>query len=103
MVEGLVRVTPRWSTVGVDDAGSAAPITGLPAPGNIVNVVPPLSANAPRLSAATPAVVARITPDPALVASVSALELLKNENVAALPVAPASASADSSKIEFDTV
>ena len=36
MVEGLLLVIPRWSSVGVVDAGSAAAITGLPAPGNIV-------------------------------------------------------------------
>jgi hypothetical protein len=102
MVDGLVRVTPRWSTVGVVDAGFAAPITGLPVPGNIVNVVPPLSVNAPRLSGATPAVSANITPEPELVGSYSALELLKNENVAALPVYPKSASPVSLKIEFTT-
>ena len=78
-------------------------MTGLPAPGNIVNVVPPLFASAPRLSGATPAVSANITPEPALVGSYSALELLKNENVAVLPVPPKSASPVSLKIEFDTV
>jgi hypothetical protein len=103
MVEGLVRVSPRWSTVGVDDAGFAAPMTGLPAPGNIVNVVPPLLANAPRLSGATPAVVAKITPAPALLGAYSALELLKNEKVAAPLKNPYSASPVSLKIEFDTV
>jgi hypothetical protein len=103
MVEGLVRVTPRWSTVGVVESGSAAPMTGLPAPGNLVNVVPPLLANAPRLSGATPAVSAKITPAPALLRMYIALSSLKNEKVAVLSKNPNSADPVSLKIEFDTV
>ena len=102
MVEGLVRVMPRWSSVGVVDAGFAAPITGLPAPGNTLNVVP-LIVKSPRLSGATPGVFAKMTPAPALVESLSALTLLKNENVAVPPVPPRSASPVSLKIEFATV
>ena len=77
-------------------------MTGLPAPGNLVSVGPPLLANAPRLSGATPAVVAKIKPAP--VSFSNALELLKNEKVAVLPLAMVSiASPVSLKIEFDTV
>jgi hypothetical protein len=36
MFEGLLLANPRWSSAGVVDAGFAAAITGLPAPGNIV-------------------------------------------------------------------
>jgi hypothetical protein len=101
IVEGFVLAKPRWSSVIVEFR-SAAPITGLPAPGNLVNVVPPLLANAPRLSGATPAVVAKINPVPVLLTN--ALELLKNEKVAVLPLPMVvSASPVSLKIEFDTV